>query len=77
MNMSQILLWFFPIGLSRHVFEEFGFPGGLRQWIKTYNPRKLKSSTYYFIENKAGIMAVCIIALKANDILGYRIYFYC
>jgi hypothetical protein len=77
MNTAQILLWSFPIGLSLHVFEEFGFPGGFRQWIKTYNPRKLKSNTIYFIENAAGIVAVCIIALKANDILGYRIYLYC
>ena len=77
MNTPQILLWSFPIGLSLHVFEEFGFPGGFRQWIKTYNPRKLKSNTIYFIENAAGILAVSIIALKANDILGYRIYLYC
>ncbi len=77
MNMSQILLWSFPIGLSLHVFEEFGFPGGFRQWIKAYNPRKLKSNIFYFIENAVGILVVCIIALKATDILGYRIYLYC
>ena len=77
MNTSQILLWSFPIGLSLHVFEEFGFPGGFRQWIKTCNPKKVKSNIYYFIENAAGIVGLCIVALKASDILGYRIYLYC
>src|SRR5208337_2485070 len=51
-------------------------PGGFRQWIKTSNPRQLKSNIIYFSENVVGIVGACIIALKASDILGYRTYLY-
>ena len=50
-----ILLWSLPIALSLHVFEEFAFPGGLKQWIKDYKPRKPRSDFYYFIVNAAAI----------------------
>jgi hypothetical protein len=74
MNTSQLLLWSFPIAVGLHAFEEFGFPGGLKQWIKTYKPRKPKTNSYYFIVNAAGIVGAFIIALRASDILGFRIY---
>src|SRR5262245_51014131 len=73
---TLLLLWSLPIALSLHVFEEFALPGGFRQWIKTYQPGKLKSDFYYFIVNTVGIVAAIIIALKANDVLGFRIYLY-
>ena len=71
-----ILLWSLPIALSLHVFEEFVFPGGFSQWISASSPRKQKSDFYYFIVNASGIVAVAIIALKASDILGFRLYLY-
>jgi len=71
-----MLLWSFPIALSLHVFEEFAFPGGLRQWIRAYKPRKPKSDFYYFVVNAAAIAAAFIIALKASGISGNRIYLY-
>jgi hypothetical protein len=71
-----LLLWSFPIALSLHVFEEFAFPGGLKQWIRAYKPRKPKSDFYYFVVNAAAIAAAIIIASKASDIVGVRIYLY-
>ena len=72
----NLLLWCLPIALSMHVFEEFAFPGGLKQWIKTYRPRKLRSNFYYFFINAAAIGVTCIIALTASRHLGLSIYLY-
>src|SRR6476619_4239631 len=74
---TLLLLWSFPIALSLHVFEEFAFPGGLKNWIKDHKPRKLRSDFYYFIVNAAAIVGVIIIALKATDRLGFGIFLYC
>jgi hypothetical protein len=71
------LLWSLPIALSLHVVEEFAFPGGLKQWIQAYRPKKPKSNRYYFAVNAVGIGATCIIALTANDFPGgLRVYLY-
>ena len=69
-----ILLWSLPIALSLHVFEEFAFPGGLKQWIKVNKPRKPKSDFYYFIVNAVGIVGATIIALKASDHSDFCFY---
>jgi hypothetical protein len=71
-----ILLWSLPIALGLHVFEEFAFPGGFSQWIGACSPRQPKSNLYYFMVNALGIGAAIIIALKANDTLGFRIFLY-
>ncbi len=71
-----ILLWSLPIAISLHVFEEFAFPGGLREWIKAYKPKRLKSNFYYFIVNAAAIVVASIIALTANGSLGFRLFLY-
>jgi hypothetical protein len=72
----DVLLWALPVGLSLHVFEEFAVPGGFSQWINANSPRKPKSNFYYFLVNALGIVAAIIIALKAKDILGFRLYLY-
>ena len=69
-----ILLWFLPIALSLHVLEEFAYPGGLRQWIRAYKPGKSKSTLYYVIANASILIGAYIIAFRAVDILGFRIY---
>src|SRR5436309_2734531 len=74
--ITLILLWSLPIALSLHVFEEFAFPGGFRQWIKASSPRQPKSGFYYFIVNACGIVAAAVIAWKASGILGFRLYLY-
>ena len=71
---TVLLLWFFPIAISLHVFEEFALPGGLKQWIKDYQPRKLRNNFYYFIVNAAAIIGATILALTASGILGFCIY---
>jgi type III secretory pathway component EscR len=58
------------------VFEEFGFPGGLRQWIRAYKPTKPKSDFWYIFINAVPILCAFIIALTASGILGFRIYLY-
>ncbi|HUI08359.1 MAG TPA: HXXEE domain-containing protein [Verrucomicrobiae bacterium] len=73
---AVILLWFLPIALSLHVFEEFAFPGGLKQWIKHYKPEKPKSSFYYFIVNALGLVWAFFIAFKVTGIPTFRIYLY-
>jgi uncharacterized protein with HXXEE motif len=70
----MMLLWAFPIALSVHVFDEFAFPGGLIQWIRTYRPRKPRSDLYYVVVNAAAIVGAIIVAVTATGILGYRIY---
>ncbi len=71
-----LLLWLLPVALSLHVFEEFGFPGGLRTWIRTYKPAKPKGTWYYVLANAPIIIGSIIVAIKANDVLGYRIYLF-
>ena len=71
-----IFLWLLPAVTSLHVFEEFVFPGGLKTWIKLYKPRKPKSNQYYFVANASIILGAFIIAMKANDMLGFRIYLF-
>src|SRR5207247_7792328 len=70
------LLWSLPIALSLHVFEEFALPGGFGHWIRAYSPRKPKNDFYYFMVNASGIAATIIIALKATDTIGFRLYLY-
>ena len=69
-----VLLWSLPVALSLHVFEEFAFPGGLKQWIKDYKPRKPRSDFYYFIVNAAAIVGAVVIALKASGPVGFCVY---
>jgi hypothetical protein len=69
-----ILLWFLPLALSLHVIEEFAYPGGLRQWIRAYKPGRPKSTLYYFIANASILIGAYIIAFRAVDIFGFRIY---
>lgn len=74
-NIS-ILLWLLPTVACLHVFEEFAFPGSLKGWIASYKPKRLKSNFYYFVANASIILGAFIIAIKAEDILGYRIYLF-
>ena len=73
---TTIFLWLLPTVTSMHVFEEFGFPGGLKAWIKSYKPLKPKSNLYYFVANASIILGAFIIAMKAKDVFGYRIYLF-
>ena len=68
-----MLLWALPIALGLHVFEEFIFPGGLKQWIKAYKPKKPKSDLYYFVINAGAIIGTLILALRPS-VAGMRIY---
>jgi len=72
----QILLWAFPIALSVHVFEEFAYPGGFIEWVKSNKPRRLKSTIYYVSINAAAILGAAVIALRAADIVGYSLFLY-
>jgi Protein of unknown function with HXXEE motif len=69
-----ILLWSLPIVLCLHVFEEFAFPGGLRQWIKAYKPTKPKSDFWYISINAVPIVGTFYLALNASSVLDSRIY---
>jgi hypothetical protein len=71
-----LLFWALPIALSLHVFEEFAFPGGLKQWIKACKPRKPKSDFWYFFVNAAGIVGTFYLALNASSDLDLRIYLF-
>ncbi len=71
---TLLLLWLFPVAISLHVFEEFALPGGLKQWIQEYKPRKARSDFYYFIINAAAIVGATILAWRASGTLGFCIY---
>ena len=71
---TLLLLWLFPVAISLHVFEEFALPGGLKQWIQEYKPRKARSDFYYFIINAAAIVGRTILAWRASGTLGFCIY---
>ena len=73
---TGLILWLLPIALSVHVFEEFAYPGGLRDWIRAYRPKKPSANWYYVLANGPIILGAIIVALKANDLLGYRIYLF-
>jgi len=73
---TGLILWLLPIALSVHVFEEFAYPGGSRDWIRIYKPNKPRANWYYVLANGPIILGAIIVALKANDMLGYRIYLF-
>ena len=69
-NQITILLWSLPVAISLHVFEEFAFPGGLKQWIRTYRPRKPKGNWYYVAINAFAIVLAALLAWTARDYPG-------
>jgi hypothetical protein len=73
---AVIFLWLLPALTSLHVFEKFSFPCGLKRWITSNKPQKPKSNFYYFIANASIIIGAFVIALKATDNFGYKIYLF-
>ena len=70
MNMSFIY-WMPLVAAVLHIFEEFVFPGGFREWYSSYKPHIKKSiSKRFLILINAGLLILCydIGALRENNI---------
>jgi hypothetical protein len=61
--MNQWLSWALPIAAAAHVFEEFVFPGGFKEWYGRYRPETIHSFTPTF--------AVVIRAAGATRLRGF------
>jgi hypothetical protein len=43
--MNTLFFWALPIAAAAHVFEEFAFPGGFKEWYARYRPETATSFT--------------------------------
>lgn len=66
------LVWALPCVFGLHIFEEFGFPGGFREWSVTVRPESASSMTsaHLWRVNLIGGLAAVGVALGALDYSG-------
>jgi hypothetical protein len=71
-EMGLTLAWCLPIAFGLHVFEEFGFPGGLGEWSRANRPQTASSMTtaHFYRVNAIGGAAAMGDALGAFDYAG-------
>jgi hypothetical protein len=65
--MNTLYFWALPIAAAAHVFEEFVFPGGFKEWYARYRPETATSFTPAFA---VGINAFLLVACSAPLLLG-------
>jgi hypothetical protein len=66
-NTTTALFWALPIAAAAHVFEEFGFPGGFKEWYARYRPETAISFTPAFA---IGINALLLVLCSIPLLLG-------
>jgi hypothetical protein len=63
-NTTTALFWTLPIAAAAHVFEEFAFPGGFKEWYARYRPETATSFTPVFaIGINTLLLVLCSIPL--------------
>jgi hypothetical protein len=69
---GYILIFFMPIALALHIFEEFVFPGGGEEWFKKQNPQFARAYTdkYFFRVNAFPLILATLTALGVFDYNG-------
>jgi hypothetical protein len=67
-----ILAFLLPITFGWHVFEEFIFPGGFGDWVKSYRPKlaNVVTPSYLFKINFIPLVASVLVSLGAFDYMG-------
>jgi hypothetical protein len=67
-----ILAFLLPITFGLHVFEEFVFPGGMEDWMKSYRPQLAGAVTqsYLFKINAIPLVASLLVSLGVFNYLG-------